>query len=846
MAGSDRHCHASHRVRFLANYYLFSDRLPPGLKVCLLYTISFGLLGLGTWVERTRGTLKNYGEVLAAGGFASVYFTTFSAYRVEQLQVIHSPFVAGVLLLLWAGVMVAAADWRKSQTLGIMGVLLGYYTLLINEATLFSLFSALVLALAAVVLLLRNRWMVVGYLSLSGTYLSFAYWRYPYVLEWFANVQPRLDHFWPPYLFLLCYWLIFTAAVFLSSGEKLNMERRSGFAGLNNSAFLLLFGLGMVRYFPDQLWLFSFVSGLVCTGLTVPATRLFGPLAANSLASLFLAKGILLITLAFLIRLSGVSLALTLAAESTMLLVMALRRDNNILKIGAFGSAILAVLYTLVCELSGPGTFHFGPIVMNYPGDIPFSAGIGQALFFFFGSYWIQRHNETFEQSTRELQDKRSFFLIILGVVCASFCSLLDLPADWRAFGFLIAGILCAAAASLPQIGMRFRDQAIVGQVFSVVGLIFFILGFEFRDFGMLLSMVTFLGILGLIHWSTFSQLSKDRRELFNGYECILSFGFTLSLFLWLGELTDKKTWLYLAGLTAIAQWLYGLKTGANFLAGFSQLFHVVGFVVFWTKRWTILQASFPLTLLVLNLVFIHICCCDRKRSESHEGIFTLGLFILRGLAVTMFLGWLDRFFPIEWQALLVSGAAVVLFLPAVVRNHRQLQFFAFLLLAFAIFHIVETTFSYGGPFWPSYLAAAGPLGMQRILRRFSDGASEETVQSGLYHRAQHPILIVIGLLLLWWVLSSDVKIWAQGFYLTVTWSLFAFATFGAGWTLKERTYRLASLAILGATLMRVLVIDVWALDQVARIWSFIVIGVVLMALGYVYSRFQENLKRYF
>lgn len=119
---------------FLANYYLFGDRLPPGVKVLLLYVGSFGLLGLGTWIERRHEALKNYGEVLAAGGFAAVYFTTFSAHRVEQLNVIHNPFVAGLFLLLWAGVMVTAADWKKSRTLGIIGVLLGYYTLLINEA----------------------------------------------------------------------------------------------------------------------------------------------------------------------------------------------------------------------------------------------------------------------------------------------------------------------------------------------------------------------------------------------------------------------------------------------------------------------------------------------------------------------------------------------------------------------------------------------------------------------------------------------------------------------------------------------------------------------------------------
>ena len=44
---------------------------------------------------------------------------------------------------------------------------------------------------------------------------------------------------------------------------------------------------------------------------------------------------------------------------------------------------------------------------------------------------------------------------------------------------------------------------------------------------------------------------------------------------------------------------------------------------------------------------------------------------------------------------------------------------------------------------------------------------------------------------------------------------------------------------------MRILARDVWQLEAGARIVSFLVIGVVLIALGYVYNRYQETIRKF-
>ena len=54
------------------------------------------------------------------------------------------------------------------------------------------------------------------------------------------------------------------------------------------------------------------------------------------------------------------------------------------------------------------------------------------------------------------------------------------------------------------------------------------------------------------------------------------------------------------------------------------------------------------------------------------------------------------------------------------------------------------------------------------------------------------------------------------------------------------------SLALITAALARLLVVEVWTLESIGRIITFILIGVVLLSLGFVYTRYQDKLRRIF
>ena len=103
------------------------------------------------------------------------------------------------------------------------------------------------------------------------------------------------------------------------------------------------------------------------------------------------------------------------------------------------------------------------------------------------------------------------------------------------------------------------------------------------------------------------------------------------------------------------------------------------------------------------------------------------------------------------------------------------------------------------------------------------------------------------------WASMTGITFWAlrwcdvnaQRMGLTVIWTFLALGFFGAGLLLRDRHYRLGGLGLLVLSVGRVFFVDVWAFNEVARIVSFIVLGTVLLLVGYFYNRFAENLRRW-
>lgn len=92
-------------------------------------------------------------------------------------------------------------------------------------------------------------------------------------------------------------------------------------------------------------------------------------------------------------------------------------------------------------------------------------------------------------------------------------------------------------------------------------------------------------------------------------------------------------------------------------------------------------------------------------------------------------------------------------------------------------------------------------------------------------------------------LVTAFVWVESQGTLLTVALSLEGFAVVGLGIWLRERIARLTGITLLSFCVLKLFVYDLRGLSGLPRIASFVVLGVVLIAVSVAYARFREHLK---
>ena len=83
-----------------------------------------------------------------------------------------------------------------------------------------------------------------------------------------------------------------------------------------------------------------------------------------------------------------------------------------------------------------------------------------------------------------------------------------------------------------------------------------------------------------------------------------------------------------------------------------------------------------------------------------------------------------------------------------------------------------------------------------------------------------------------------------RGGLLTVSLGIEGAAFIAAGFLLSDRSFRISGLLLFLLCVAKLFVYDLSELDTVSRILSFVVLGVVLMAASWVYTRFRDKLGR--
>lgn len=802
-------------------YQNFIVRIGAAGKVSLLYAAGGVLLGAGAWWQRkaSKESLKNYAQVLFAGGLAVVYFTTYAAHHIDNLRVIASSLLDGALLLAWAGFVVWIADLKKSEVLALFAVGLAYYTSVITRAGSFTLYSNFVLTLAALFFLVRNRWAALSFASLVATYAAYGFWRFFDGSHWhWASPEQGL---WTGTCFLMSYWLVFTAAVFLSKHEKLAGLNRAAFLTLNNSEFFGMFLLTMLQVRQGGFWKFSLVYGAVLLGLAALARRVLAsePPARNS----YLTQGLLLVTVGLIAKFTGLKLALLLGAESVVLLTLGTMRKSRVLQVGAFLSGGLAVGWGIASleRYDLPGLY----------------VGVALGAFMVFNAFWA--HRPTARETESLVRPVPAFFtvLALTSWLAATWCN--TSSAD---FPLALAVEALAFTFSIYLLGLR--EVVLLGQGFLLLGQFAWFLRFIVPAASPpWWNPAAMIGVtLVLSHWWQRQTVLEAGRQVPRFWQGVCALALMGILYFWLQPLVGAPAWLALTSLLAIGITAYGVFTRAWFLAACAQIFLFVSGAQFvlqlWRKKpdW-----YFPLApILGLGLLSYGAVKWFERRPEASGKVRELLLrfaLIYRWAALAMSLWWVHEYVAPRERIWVLALLGLGMFVGAGWRRNFEALLFS---AAFSLFGL--------GLFWqpldeapkvyaPNLLAILVLLCQQRVARRLPG-------RYPLDPKAQSA-MIMLGGLSAWLFVTRWVLQGAGGFYLTASWSALALILFACGIALRERVYRWLGLGVLAGALGRVFVFDVWKLETLYRILSFMALGIVLLVLGFIYNKYQDKIKEW-
>lgn len=807
---------------FFGNYAYqnFIGLLGPAGKVSLLYLASGILLGAGAWWQRraAKESLKNYAQVLFAGGLAAVYFTTYAAHHIPNLRVIASSLLDGALLLGWAGFMVWMADRKKSEVLALFAIGLAYYTSVITRVGSFTLYSNLVLTVAAVFFLVRNRWAGLSLASLVATYASYGFWRFFDGSGWhWASPEEAL---WFGTYFLIGYWVIFTAAVFLSKDSKLSGANRAGFLTFNNGGFFTLFLLTMLQVNTGGFWKFSLFYGIALLALAELARRVWPSesLSKNS----YLTQGLMLVTIGIISKFAGLQLALLLAAESVVLLTLGKARNSIVLQVGAYLAGAMAVGWGI------------DGLKRNDWRALALETAIGALMVF--NACWSDR--KAGDQPKR-IRPVPAFFTTLALISW--------LATTWYNFSpenFPLTLALEAVALTLSVYVLRLREIALFGQSYLVLAQVAWLAHFIEPNVAppwwnaVLLVAIT----IGLSHWWQRQKVLACDAQLSGLWQGLYALATVGVLYFWLNRLAGGPVWLALTSALAIALTVYGVFTRAWFLAACAQLFLIASVGQFALQLWHRKpEWFFPLAPLAA-LGFLSLATrtwFQRKPvsgEKAREPLLQLAL-IYRWVALLMSLWWVQEYIPARERVWFLMLLGFLAFLWGGWRKRLEslLASATFTIAGLAIFwlpwHGATTVY------WPNLLALAGLLVQQRLATRWVEGFQlDARVQA---------TMILLGGVSLWVLLSRWVLQSAGGFYLTASWSGLALILFSFGILWRERMYRWLGLGVLACALGRVVLFDVWKLETLYRILSFMALGVVLLALGFLYNKYQEKIREW-
>jgi hypothetical protein len=811
------------------NYHLH-ELLGRWGKLGIMGMVSMVVITLGQWLECKNAGMVVYGRTLMAAGLAGLYFTLYAAHYLEDLAVIHNVFVAGFLLLLWSAYVFFLAEHKKSEILSFFAITLAYFSSAINPLTGFTMVADLLLAVTAVIFLLRNGWAALSYLGLLGTYLVLL--RRLVIDE---NGELVLDtsrtlSFWPHAIYLLGAWLIFTAAVLLSTASSFRSGKRLAFLSLNNGGLAGL--LALTAYIAGYGYSRVGWTLLATGGLLLVTSRLarWGRIdtEANEMGGAYLGQGLALLTGGIMVVYTGVSRGVLLAVETFFLGLAGTFSRNIVLTVAAYVAAFFTTVF-LIWE-----------IALN--AHHPWLLGAGSAGIMFANAWGARRDVRHTPETRRKIVLSSSYYCALaLGLIFTAMSTELsdDMLPPALAFAALALtfSIYLFPLYELPPIAQTFLIGAQAIVLFPA-------------DTGE-----------GLSRWSTSSVAavtlvmitwwSRQRVTRYGLWLVALNFVYALALvgltYHAIRPYVNSQSWMISASLLSVAFLSFGAFTRIWPLAIMGQVFLAVSIYHFFLPPGGWDAFPFPWTWWAMAVPIAVVFSTSKAMHEwlrVFPEITDSQKTSLRALA---------RFYQGATLALVIRWIA------ALVPQPDQISTFFFLGTLLLVWNVrPKCVFGLRCSFVLTFLGMVIYLQHfnaqeQRAMATFVNGLAVFAflLQPGLLRRGsgilvseiESWILIFLSAVMGWLFVSAWVITRIHENYLTMGWSIYALFLFFLGLLVSERRQRWCGLAILVIAILRVAFYDIWGFSNGYRVLTFVVLTIITLGLGFIYARFADRLK---
>lgn len=804
-------------VVFLGVY--ISLTTPPWVKLLEVAVIAAGVTFAGAWIERK---IEQLGAVILGAGLALCFFTAFAAYAVPAVKVIES-ITAGAMVQAAAVVAIGGvALWRRSPTVGTMAVLLGFVSAFFSMSEGFDDFAVVAgLGLSAMAVYFRHRegWPVPVFVSAAlvhvlNAVVAIEVWGTqtgrPGVLVAFGVVGAA--------------WAVHFLSVVLEGGDDDGriVAVQRWVQAINTSLGVMAGFAAALQVLPvppsDNLSWYFFGAGLVLIGAAVWAWR---TVPRDGLFGMFAVKASSLIALGVIVEWDARTRWVALLVQAGVLMAAAVRTRRVSLAVTSVIAWCVSLLF-------------FGNDIEGLRGRLISGDGIAVVLYLLAGGAllaWVT--NWLRAQESAKGAGAGAAWVLGFG---AAVPVVMTLGVTWGEPWIVVACVVVSVAMIAIAKVMR-SLVPVVGAVVAMLAAHVFVQTFDEARWG-LVWLWAGAGLIalrsGVLAWLV-GRREGDNRDAWQIASEVLM---VLALAA-LGGAMMQSMPLYPALGVAVVLALACAAAGEYLRREDLLVAGLLGLPVAWALQvghspylldgvgdagWLWLAAAgVPATLALAAAP-----AADRR-----------GVVVARGFAVVagVLLAWMAADLNCGAQGLAWSilGVAAVYVALGVWRKCMSSSVAASALLVMGVWHFLAGSgWARGESAWALLVAvftlvmALAFVPLMQARRGVWPGSALERPW-----RVGHAVVAVLALFVL-----ATIGHAAWQAYGSVVWALGGIVLFVLGLAFRARSHRVVGLLALGLCIPRVFLYDIQSTKY--RIAAFVVLGVLLLLVGFSYQKFRH------